>query len=585
MLWQAMASVRDLGRLYDIASVLIRYGFGDMVRRMGLADPLERAGRALRWQDPQEYAHLAPPARVRRALEELGPTFVKLGQVLATRVDLFEPEWIAEFSRLQDNTRPVPYADIRQQLTEDLGGPPEEVFAAFDQEPIAAASLAQVYRARLHEGDEVVVKVRRPGIRPVIEADLRLMQRLAQVAESENPGLRAFGPQKVVREFTQSLRSELDFAAEGRNGRRMAENFEGYTDDDAPPPLLDPSGRPVPAPPLIVIPRVYWDWCGERVCVQEFVAGIPGRQLAQLDEAGLDRQVLARRGARAVLKMIVKDGFFHADPHQGNVFYLPGNRIAFIDFGMVGRLTEQRREQLMHLLLGLVKHDPQAVAGVLMDWTGDGAVDDEGLVLAIQAFVDQYRGVPLRQLRIGGMLNDLVTMLRQHRLVLPADLSLLIKAFISLEGMGRELDPEFDMAGQALPVLERSLREHYAPDVVLKRGWRSVRDMLSLVADLPQDLSRLMRAARRGRIEVHIDVLHLRRVGNQLDRAANRLVVGVVIAALIIGSSIVMTVPGGPSLFGLPFFGLLGFVGAVVGSLWLVLSIWRSSRDDRDAAD
>ncbi len=583
MLWQAMASVRDLGRLYDIASVLIRYGFGDMVRRMGLAGPLERAGRALNWKDPQEYAHLTPPARVCRAMEELGPTFVKLGQLLATRVDLFEPEWIAEFSRLQDNTRPVPYSDICRQLTEDLGGPPEEVFAAFDERPLAAASLAQVYRARLHEGDEVVVKVRRPGIRPVIEADLRLMTRLAQLAESENPALRAFGPQKVVREFTQSLRNELDFAAESRNGRRMAENFAGYTDEDSPPPALDAGEVAIEAPPIIVIPRIYWDWSGERVCVQEFVDGIPGRQLAQVDAAGLDRRLLARRGARAVLKMIVKDGFFHADPHPGNVYYLPGNRIAFIDFGMVGRLTEHRRAQVMHLLLGLVKHQPQAVADVLMDWAGNGAVDDEGLLLAIQAFVDQYRGVPLRQLQLGGMLNDLVTILRQHRLTLPPDLSLLIKAFISLEGMGRELDPDFDMASQALPVLERSLREHYAPDVVLKRGWRSVRDMLALVADLPQDLSRLLRAARRGRLELHIDVLHLKRVGNQLDRAANRLVVGIVIAALIIGSSIVMTVPGGPSLFGLPFFGLLGFLGAVAGSLWLLVSIWKSNRDDRDS--
>lgn len=579
---QALASVRDLGRLYDITAILVRYGFGDMVRRMGLAGTLERAGRALHWQDAQEYAHLAPPARVRRAMEELGPTFVKLGQVLATRVDLFDAEWIAEFSRLQDNAQALPYEAIEPQLTEDLGGAPQEVFAWFDRAPLAAASLAQVHRARLHEGDEVIVKVRRPGIRPVIEADLRLMMRLAQLAEAENPTLRAFDLQKVVREFTQSLRNEADFTTECRNARRMTENFAGYADDDSPPPALDANGTPLEGPPIIVIPRVYWDWCGERLCVQEFIAGIPGRQLEAVDRAGLDRKVLARRGARAVLKMILKDGFFHADPHPGNVFYLEGNRIAFIDFGMVGRLTEQRREQLMRLLLGLVKHEPHGVADVLMDWTGDGGADPDSLLLAIEAFVDQYRGVPLRQLQLGGMLNDLVTLLRHHRLTLPADLSLLVKSFISLEGMGRELDPDFDMAGQALPVLERAMRAHYAPRAIARRGWRSVREVLSLLAGLPQDLSRLLRAARRGRLDIHIDVLHLKRVGNQIDRAANRLVVGIVIAALIIGSSIVMTVPGGPSLLGLPFFGLLGFLGAVAGSLWLVLSIWRSSRDDRD---
>jgi ubiquinone biosynthesis protein len=581
MLWQALASVRDLGRLYDIASVLIRYGFGDAVRRFGLADTLERAGRALQWQDAEEYAHLAPPARVRRAMEELGPTFVKLGQVLATRVDLFEPEWITEFSRLHDNSLPAPYDAVREQLVEDLGAPPQEVFAEFDPTPIATGSLAQVYRARLADGTEVVVKVRRPGIRPVVEADLRLLARLASLAETENPALRAFKPREVVREFTQSLRRELDFASEARNARRMADNFAGYRDADCPPPQLDAEGLPVPAPPVIVIPAVYWK-C-ERVCVQEMVKGIPGTRLSSVDEAGLDRRVLARRGARAVLKMIVRDGFFHADPHPGNVFYLADHRIAFIDFGMVGRLTEQRREQLVRLMTGLVKQQPALAADVLLDWAGGGAAGHAGLVVDIENFVDQYRGVPLGKLSVGGMMNELVRMLRQHRLSLPADLALLVKAFITLEGMGRELDPGFDMAGETVPVLQRAMREHYAPRVVLQRGWRSVHELLSLVAGLPQDLSALLRAVRRGRLEIQIDVQHLKRVGNQLDRAANRLVIGIVIAALIIGSSIVMTVPGGPSLLGLPFFGLLGFLGAVLGSIWLLLSIAKSHRDEAAA--
>ena len=578
MLWQAMTAVRDLGRLHDIASILIRYGFGDMVRRMGLANALERAGRALHWNEAEELAHLEPPARVRRALEELGPTFVKLGQVLATRIDLFEPEWIIEFGKLQDSTPAAPWTDIRQQLCEDLGAPPEEVFATFDPEPLAAASVAQVHRARLEDGCEVVVKVRRPGIRPIIEADLRWLARLAKLAEGESPELRAFRPREVVRQFSQSLRRELDFAGECRNAERIAENFSGYTDKDEPTGDTTAESAPEPpaALPIIVIPRVYWQWTGERVCVQEFIAGISGRKLAAVNQAGLDRKVLARRGAHAVLKMIVEDGFFHADPHPGNVFYLPCNRIAFIDFGMVGRLTEERRDQLMRLLLGLVKHEPRRVADVMLDWTGNGAIDEDGLLLEIQTFVQQYHGVALKQLRLGAMLSDLVAILRQHQLALPSDLSLLIKAFISLEGMGRELDPDFDMAGEAMPLLEQALRARYAPTALLQRGWRGVSEALSLVAGLPQDISRLLRAARRGRLEIHIDVTHLKRVGNQLDNAASRLTVGIVVAALIIGSSIVMTVPGGPTWLGLPFFGLLGFVGAVIGSIWLLLSIWRS---------
>ncbi|HQN46818.1 MAG: AarF/UbiB family protein [Georgfuchsia sp.] len=580
MLWQALTAIRDLGRLHDIASILVRYGFGDMVRRIGLANALERAGRALHWSNAEEFAHLPPPARVRRALEEMGPTFVKLGQVLATRVDLLESEWIAEFGKLQDSAPAAPYAEICQQLTEDLGAPPEEIFTVFDPVPLAAASIAQVHRARLADSSEVVVKVRRPGIRPIIEADLRWLSRLAELAEMESPELRSFHPQEVVRQFAQSLRRELDFAGECRNAERIAENFAGYTDKDE--SIAEAVLEVSSALPIIIIPRVYWAWTCERVCVQEFIDGISGRKLAAVDQAGLDRKILARRGARAVLKMIVEDGVFHADPHPGNVFYLLGNRIAFIDFGMIGRLTDERRDQLIQLLLGLVRHEPMRVADVMLDWTGDAAVDEDGLILEIQTFVDQYHGVALKQLSLGAMLSDLVAILRQHQLTLPADLTMLIKAFISLEGMGRELDPDFDMASEAMPLLEQALRKRYMPASLLKRGRWAVGEALALIADLPRDLSRLLRAARRGRLEIHIDITHLRRFGNQLDSAANRLVIGIVVAALIIGSSIVMTVPGGPSLLGLPFFGLLGFFGAVIGGIWLMLSIWKSSKADRE---
>ncbi|WP_442858678.1 ABC1 kinase family protein [Azospira sp. I09] len=570
--------MRDLGRLHEIASILIRYGFGDTVRRIGLANVLERAGRALRWNEAENFAHMTPPERVRRVLAEMGPTFVKLGQVLATRVDLFEPEWTAEFGKLQDSAPPASWIAIQQQLTEDLGGPPESIFAAFDPEPLAAASIAQVHRARLENGDDVVVKVRRPGIQPIIEADLRWLARLAELAETASPELRIFHPREIVRQFAQSLRDELDFRGECRNAERIAENFLGYTDPESIPTLQEGEAVFASASDIILIPHVYWQWTCERVCVQEFIEGISGRRLQAVDDAGLDRKLLARRGALAVLKMIVEDGLFHADPHPGNVFYLPGNRIAFIDFGMVGRLTDERREQLIRLLLGLVRNDARGVTDVMLEWTSDGVVDEQVLLLEIQSFVDRYHGVPLKQLRLSSMLSDLAAIPRQHQLVLPRDLSLLIKAFITLEGLGRELDPEFDMAGQSLPLLEKTMREQYSPAALLKRSWRTAGEFLTLLADLPRDISRLLRAARRGRLEIHIDVSNLKRVGDQLDSAANRLVIGIVVAALIIGSSIVMTVPGGPTLLGLPFFGLLGFLGAVAGSTWLLLSIFFSNR-------
>ena len=581
MFWQALTAARDLGRLREIATILIRYGFGDMVRRMGLANALERAGQSLPWSKAEEVAPMLPPARLRRALEEMGPTFVKLGQLLATRVDLLEPEWIAEFSTLQDSAPSAPYAEIHQQLSDDLGAPPEAIFAAFDPEPLAAASIAQVHRAWLADGSEVVVKVRRPGIRPMIEADLRWLARLAELAEMGSPELRRYRPQEVVRQFTESLLRELDFGVECRNAERIAANFAEYSDADTPRGVpssvtSDATVEQPPAPAIIVIPRVYWPWTGERVCVQEFIDGIPGRNLAAVDEAGLDRKVLARRGARAVLKMIIDDGFFHADPHPGNIFYLPGSRIAFIDFGMIGRLTEQRRSQVIRLLLGLVQQEPARVVDVLLDWTGDGEVNEDNLTLEIQLFVDQYHGVPLKRLKVGTMLADLVAILRQHRLALPPDLALLVKAFITLEGMGRELDPDFDMVGEAMPLLEQAMSARYTPAAIIGRSWRTAGEALALLDGLPQDISRLLRAARRGRRDVNLYVTHMKPVGNQHHPAPSRLVVGIVVAALIIASSIVMTVPGGPKVLGLPSFGLLGFLGAVVGGIWLLVAIWRS---------
>jgi len=568
MLLETLGAARDMGRLNDIAGVLIRHGFGDSVRRLGLADRLERAGHALKWEHAADLARIEPPVQVRLALEELGPAFVKLGQILAGRADLFGPEWIAEFEKLHNHVPAVPFELLRPQLREDLGGEPEEVFARFDTEPLAAASIAQVHRAQLKDGTEVVVKIRRPGITAVIEADLRLLARLAALVEAEMPALKPYHPQQLVRELVKSLRRELNLAGECRHAERIAANMA---------PL-----------PWIVIPRVHWAHTGERVNVQDFVGGIPGDRLDQLTpEAGFDRTLLAQRGARAVLKMIVEDGFFHADPHPGNVFYLTGNGIAFIDFGMVGRLSERRREELLQLLLGLVERQAQAVADVLMDWTGDSHGTNLGqLETEIEAFVDQYHGTPLAELSLGQMLADVTTLLREHHLGLPPDLALLIKAFISLEGMGRGLDPGFHMATEATPMLRQVLRARYQPEVLAGRAWKILRRTLAVAEQLPHDVSRLLRNARRGHVSVGIELAHLKRVGDQVDRAANRLAMALIIAALIIGASIVMTVQGGPTLMGLPLFGFLGFTGAVLGGLWLVRAIWRSSRGrDNDDTD
>src|SRR5690606_38333097 len=340
-MWDTLVATQDLGRLHDLAAILVRYGFGDLVGRMGLARALARAGKVLPLGQLEELVALPAPVRVRRAMEEMGPSFVKLGQVLATRVDLFPPEWIAQFSRLQNAVPAVSFEAIHAEMTQALGEEPERVFGWLDPAPLAAASIAQVHRARLRDGREVVAKVRRPGIRPLIEADLRLLQYAAKKIEARFPDLRRFHPVGVVRQFRASLLLELDFAAECRHAERIAAALAG-------------DGR-------IVVPAVHWPYTSERMNVQDFVDGIPVADLAALDAAGVARAQGAHAGAQAVLKMILEDGFFHADPHPGNVFVLPDGRIAVIDFGMVGRLSHARRTEVVSLLFGLVEHDPERV--------------------------------------------------------------------------------------------------------------------------------------------------------------------------------------------------------------------------------
>ena len=525
-----------------------------------MAGALESAGRALNWQDADALAHLEPPGRVRRALEDLGPTFVKLGQIAATRVDLFPPEWTSELGKLQDAAPELPYEQIHAQLSEALQVAPESLFARIETKALAAASLAQVHRAWLADGSAIVLKVRRPGIQPIVEADLRLLTRLAEIIESDAPDLRRYRPLQVVRQFARSLRRELDFSTEARNSERIAASFADHAD--------------------IVIPRIYWQWTSDRLNVQECIVGTPGRQLQALASAGLDRCQLARRGANAVLKMVLQDGFFHADPHPGNVFYLPGNRIAFIDFGMVGRLSETRRYQLACLLNGLATHDAAAVMEILLDWSDSHDRNEGELEGEIDDFVDRYRGVPLKALKIGSILSDLVAILRENGLTLPPDLALLIKTFITLDGLGRQLDPDFDMVSEATPFLEKVLLEHAAPAAVAKRGWRMLGSSMQLLSALPQDLRHLLRAARQGKLKVQVDVVPLKQFGERLDRAISRLALSIVTAALIIGSAIILTVDNDATLPGGISFGWLGFGAAVVGGLWVLISIWRGSGRD-----
>jgi ubiquinone biosynthesis protein len=558
MLWETISVVRDLPRLHEIASVMIRYGWGDLVRLLGISGALERAGQVLHWHSTSEISQLEAPVRIRRALEELGPTFVKLGQLLATRVDLFPPHWITEFEKLHSHVPAVPYEMLHPHLVTALKGEPAEVFAEFDPVPMAAASIAQVHRARLKDGTPVVVKIRRPGIESVIQADLRILEHAARLLESEVPDSRRYDPVHIISQFRRSLNRELDLVKEARNIDQFARHFADE--------------------PLVKIPKVYWDYTSSHVNVQEEIIGLAGMTPDMLRSHGLDPKLLAARGADTVLRMVLEHGYFHADPHPGNILFLPDNRIGIIDFGMVGMLTHSRRNQIVDLLHALTRKDEEAVLQVLIDWSGNLVGDEDRLAYDVTEMLQSYDDLKLKDVKIGALLNDITALMRDNNLALPADLILLFKTLITLEGLGQQLDPEFHMIDHVTPFVERVIQQRYTPQALFARGRKSVRETLEVLADVPRDLRHLLRDMRRGRVKVDLDLKRLDHFGYQLDSASNRLTMGILTASLVVGSSIIMTVEGGPQLFGLPLFGLLGFLIAFLNSLWIIFSIWRSGK-------
>jgi ubiquinone biosynthesis protein len=562
MLRQTLGIMRELPRLNEIAAVFIRHGLGEFVHRIGIAGVLERAGAILQRNPANDAIALDPAQRLRMALEELGPTFVKLGQVMATRVDLFPPRWIAEFEKLHAEVKPVPFGALVPELTRALGAPPSEIFLDIEEHAHGAASIAQVHRARLKDGTQVVLKVRRPGVRQTIEADLRLLRRVSDLIESEIPEARRYRPAEIAEQFARSLEREADFVTETRNIERFAKNFAGD--------------------PHIVIPRIYPEWTSDVLLVQERIEGIPATDLAAVERTGLDRKLLAARGVDAFLKMILIDGFFHADPHPGNVFYLPENRIVIIDFGMVGRLSPQRRGQVIDLLGGLARMAEEPMLEVLLDWAGDAYVDEAKLATDVNELVFDYEGVPLKDIRVGNLIRQFAGIVRNHSIVLPSDLSLMFKALITLEGLGRQYDPDFHIINHLTPFVKSALAERYHPGEIARRGRTMVSEFLSVVGGVPRDLARLLREARRGKTRVDLDLKRLDSFGQRLDRTLDRVTVGIMTASLVIGSAIVMTVREGPVIIGipvLPAIGFLGYVIAFLNSLWIFYGIWRSGRE------
>ncbi len=559
MIRQTISVFRDFGRLRAIAGTLMRYGWGDVARKLGKRSLIGRAGNWLNSDVSEDILKLPPEVRVRLAIQELGPTFVKLGQVLATRPDIFPPNWIAEFSKLQDQVPAVPFDQLLPELEHALGKSPFEIFKDLQVEPIAGASIAQVHLAKLQDGTPVVLKVRRPNVRASIEADLRLLAHLGRLIESEFEEVKRFQPSEIISQFAKSLERELDLALEGRNTERFSRNF---ADDE-----------------YIEFAKIYWDFTSEGLLVMSYIDGIPGNDLQSAAQSGLDLKLLGERGANAVLKMVLMDGFFHADPHPGNVFYLPDNRLAIIDCGMVGRISLDRRDEIADLLAALVSRDIDTLRDILVVWAEGANIDDAKLSADIEEFISNYDNAPLKHVRFSSLLNDLTTIMRENHLSVPPDLTMLFKALITLEGLGRQLDPDFQIVHHLTPFVKKVIVDRYMPANLLKRGRRGLGHLVDAVTGLPGDVSQVLREAARGRLKLNLDLKRLDHFGHQLDHSTNRLTMAMITAALIVGSSIVMTVEGGPTILGLPAFGFAGFFLAFVIGILLMISVWRAGRD------
>ncbi len=508
----------DLSRLQEIIGVFSLAGFGDIFKQMGLEDAAEFTGKFMGWKYADDIAHLERPQRVCRVFEILGPTFVKLGQILATRPDLFGPEWIAEFEKLQSQAPPLDFEELRPQIERDLGGPLEDFFEKVDTTPLAAASVAQVHQATLKDGTKVVLKIQRPGIRPKIEADMRLLGHLAWLAERHVPQLAAYHPEKVVQQFVKSIQNELNFMTEGHNAEHVAANFEGQDQ--------------------ILIPKIYWEWTRERINVQEFVDGIPGVNIRAIDAAGMDRKRIAQTGVNAVLKMIIMDGLFHADPHPGNFFILPGERIAFIDFGMIGRVSEVRRQEIMKLLQALLQNDAEGLCAILLVWADREGDDPSELRGAVEEFLSTYAGTSMGAMDLSAMVGDLLTLIRENSLTMPPDQAMLLKVFVSLEGAFKKLDPNFDMMVAIQPTLNEAVIDQLSPQALGKRGLKLLTQYVELFADLPKEIRRGIYTVKTGNLKIRVELNQLDEIQRMFSRGARLLALAGVASAVLIGGAI-----------------------------------------------
>jgi len=546
---------KNFVRYNQIAAILIRHGFGELVSRLNMITPMKHALKRI----PARSKHLSTPIRVRMALEELGPSFIKFGQVLSTRPFLLPYEYIAELSRLQDEVEPMPWPLTESILRRELKGEISEIFASVEQVPIASASLAQVHRAVLPDGTVVVIKIQREGIRRIIEADIRIFREIAELLESNVPESRRFNPPGLVEEFARTTMKELNFLNEARNMEIFARNFRNEKG--------------------IKIPKLYRKYCTSRILTMELVQGIKISRIGELKRSAIDTAQVCRNGARLVLKMIFEDGFFHADPHPGNLFVLDNGVIAPVDYGMMGILSESQMDELGDLVAAIVSRDSAAIVRVLRNiGVIEDAADLKRLEQDISELIIRYYRVSLGDINVRNLMEELYAFVQQHRIRFQTEFMLLGKSLVTYEELARLLNPEFDLISEMSPYMRNLTARKYNPRRFI-RDFQALADELRwLLTQSPQEMRQVLQRLRRGELQLQMRVQNLDSFIRELDRSSNRLSLSLLVAALIVGSSIIATMQKGYTVFDIPLLGLIGYLFAAVLGIFLVISILRSRK-------
>lgn len=557
-----MPRYRHLKRYRQIANSLVRHGFGHLLDQLNISH-LFPAGRRKNIGDA--VTHLSGAQRLRTLLEELGPTFVKFGQLLSTRPDLMPREYLEELSRLQDNVPPFSFSDVQATVSGELKRPLEEIFTSFEQEPLAAASISQVHRAVLQDGTPVVVKVRRPGIRRQMEIDLEILLEAAALAERHTSWGKLYRVKDVVLELQKTVREELDFQNEAENAEAFRNNFIDRTD--------------------VYIPRVYKELSSPAVLTMEMVEGIKLNSPESLRKAGFDPGTIVHRLVDTMFEQVFVFGLFHGDPHPGNLALDKQGRLVFLDFGIVGRLQGERKHRFITFLLGVINSNSRQIVRSLSEMGILSAhVDRRALLNDVEKLLSSYLDVPLRKIKLGKALAEIFALTYNYKILLPAEFTLLAKSIMTLEGVIEELDASFKLTELLKPYAPRLLRERYSPKVLKNTAVEQFYEVSGFIKSLPQRLNELMDRVDTDGFPVHHEFPDKDKAFAHLDRLINRLTFSIVllafsiiVAGLVIGSGLVATASGEQLLWRLPIIEI-GFVIAVLMAAWLLLAIYRSGK-------